>query len=287
MKIATEIGSFLHVGGYERAVELVGMAGFDAFDLSLFHMARYDRSSASMRESDDPFHGCDYLKRARELKRVGEACGIVCNQSHAPFPCPVPGMRDYLRRALECTAEAGGTLCVIHPDGNSEEEMLEMYAELLPFARGCGVRIAAENIAYWNKEKGEYMPHFCSEPQGFVKQLDTIDDPYFVACLDVAHAELKGLDTSAVSMIRALGGKRLQALHIHDNNHCRDQHKLPFTGEIDFSAVVGALKEIGYTGYFTMEADAFMENVSPERVKARLCEMAAVARRLADMFENA
>lgn len=287
MKIATEIGSALRFGGYEKAVELVGRAGFDGWDLSLFRMARYSSAEKCILDSDDPFHGPSYLAKARELKSIGEAFGMVCNQSHAPFPCHVPGMRDYLKRALECTAEAGGTICVIHPDGESEEAMLEMYEELLPFAKGCGVKIAAENIAYWNKTEQIYMPHYCSEPVRFVRQLDRINDPFFVACLDLAHAELAGLGTSAVEMIRALGAKRLQALHIHDNNKIRDQHKLPFKGSMDFATIVGALKEIGYTGYFTMEADAFVEEASLSRGEECLLKLAAVARQLADMFEKA
>ena len=34
MKISTEIGSAAKLVGYERAIELVGKAGFDAWDLN-------------------------------------------------------------------------------------------------------------------------------------------------------------------------------------------------------------------------------------------------------------
>lgn len=42
MKISTEIGSISRHVGYEKAIEYVAKAGFDAFDLSMFDMARYD-----------------------------------------------------------------------------------------------------------------------------------------------------------------------------------------------------------------------------------------------------
>ncbi len=42
MKPATEIGSASRFGGYERAVDLIGGAGFDAWDLSFFNLVRYD-----------------------------------------------------------------------------------------------------------------------------------------------------------------------------------------------------------------------------------------------------
>ena len=42
MRISTEIGSAARLVGEEKAVELVAKAGFDAYDLSMFSMARYD-----------------------------------------------------------------------------------------------------------------------------------------------------------------------------------------------------------------------------------------------------
>ena len=42
MKISTEINSAAKRIGEEKTVELVAKAGFDAFDLSMFEMARFD-----------------------------------------------------------------------------------------------------------------------------------------------------------------------------------------------------------------------------------------------------
>ena len=41
-KTSTEIGSISKIVGEEKAVELVGKAGFDAWDLSMFRMVDYD-----------------------------------------------------------------------------------------------------------------------------------------------------------------------------------------------------------------------------------------------------
>ena len=59
-------------------------------------------------------------------------------------------------------------------------------------------------------------------------------------------------------MIRALGGKRVKALHVHDNDLVRDVHTLPFTRKIDWDEVMTALKDIGYDGELTFEADTFL-----------------------------
>ena len=42
MKTSTEIGSISKIVGERKAVEYVAKAGFDAWDLSMFSMVRYD-----------------------------------------------------------------------------------------------------------------------------------------------------------------------------------------------------------------------------------------------------
>lgn len=43
MKISTEIQSIAKIVGMQKAVELCGKAGFDAWDLSLFDMCLVDK----------------------------------------------------------------------------------------------------------------------------------------------------------------------------------------------------------------------------------------------------
>ena len=51
---------------------------------------------------------------------------------------------------------------------------------------------------------------------------------------------MKGLSATAPDMIRALG-HHLEALHIHDNDRWHDNHQIPFSMDIDWSAVAKAL----------------------------------------------
>lgn len=285
MKTSTEIWSFAKIVGEERAVEMVAKAGFDYWDFSMFEMARRDRVTGGVLPSDHPLAGSGRLAFARKLKQIGLDCGISCNQSHAPFPVNVPGIRDAAKHAIECTAEAGGKICVVHPDNNkSAEENAEMYFELLPFAKDCGVKIATENMWNWNKETDEAAPAACSDEKSFLDHIRAVNDPYFVACLDLGHAEMKGLNTDAVKMIHTLGDS-LQALHIHDNDRWHDSHAIPFSMGMDFDAIVKALKDIDYKGDFTLEADRHIGARPAEEVFAGVCEMAAATRKLADMFE--
>ncbi len=286
MKISTEIESLaLHIGE-ERAIEALAEAGFDAWDFSMFRMCSYDWERKCVLESAHPLAGSEYLAFARRLKQIGLAHGIVCNQSHAPFPSSCPEMRSYLKRAIECTAEAGGEICVIHPDNDKvPEENVEMYLELLPFAKEHGVKIAAENMWNWDEEKDQASFAACATPENFCAHLDVVHDESFVACLDIGHAEMRGSGTSAVEMIHALG-RRLQALHLHDNDKHYDLHQIPFSMEIDFPPIVNALREIGYSGYFTLEADSYLQHCAPEELREGVRQLAAAARQLADLFDG-
>ena len=106
-----------------------------------------------------------------------------------------------------------------------------------------------------------------------------------VACLDIGHAEMRGSDTTAVEMIKALG-PRLKALHIHDNDKWHDSHQIPFSMSIDFPPIVKALKEVDYQGWFTLEADQFLGTYTKENIFDGIEMLAAAARKLAQMYDN-
>ena len=286
MKISTEIASAARIVGEQRAIELIAKAGFDAWDFSMFSMPRYSRTAGKMIFTDHPLCTDNYAAFAKELRKIGEDCGIVCNQSHAPFPS-LPVIYDYLKRAIECTAIAGGEICIIHPDNNkSAEENAEMYFELLPFAKEHGVKIATENMWNWNDELGQAAPAACSYHDDFVKHLDAVNDEYFTACLDIGHAEMAGLNTTAVDMIKAIG-PRLGALHVHDNDLRNDSHQIPFSMKIDFDAMVKALKEVDYKGDMTLECDCYLHYFC-QRDKDKVFEgvqnLANTVKKLVEMF---
>ena len=286
IRISTEIDTTAAVVGMEKAVELIGQAGFDCWDFSLFKMGSYDWKTGKRVLRG---HALEYrdtaLQLAERLRKTGERYGMTCNQSHAPFPVCCAELRELLPLALECTSEAGGKICVIHPDNNrSAEENADMYRELLPLAHRLGVRIAAENMWNWDNNADQAAPAACSDEPDFKKHIDLVRDPYLVACVDVGHAEMKGLHTDAPSMIRTLGN-RVQALHIHDNDKWHDSHALPFTMEIDFESVLWALAETGYGGELTMETD-YVGKYHSDHPEDGVRILFETARRLADRFDQ-
>lgn len=286
MKISTEIFSSSRHVGEEKAIELLAKAGFDAWDFSMFEMCRWNWDKGEPILTDHPLAKDDYLKFARQLKKVGEDCGIVCNQSHAPFPTYHPLMRKYVLRAIECTAEAGGDICIVHPvNFHTAEQNAQMYNEILPFAKEHGVKIATENMWNWENGASHACAAACSHHDDFCKHIDIVNDPYLVACLDIGHAEMEGLETTAPTMIRELD-KRLQALHIHDNDRLHDSHQIPFSMDIDFKGVAKALKDIDYQGYLTLEADQYLSKFNKDNVYEGICDLAKSARKLEQLIKE-
>lgn len=98
MKISTEIASAAALVGEEKAVEYTAKAGFDAWDFSMFDMCKYDWSAGCFLPNDNPLASDNYLAFARRLKQIGLDNGILCNQSHAPFPSRGPITRAGMHR---------------------------------------------------------------------------------------------------------------------------------------------------------------------------------------------
>lgn len=86
------------------------------------------------------------------------------------------------------------------------------------------------------------LANVCSYGEQLAEYYDALDPRYFTVCLDLGHSGLVGDD--AAHAIRALGHRRLTALHVHDNNYMEDLHMPPFTCKLDWKAIAQALHDI-------------------------------------------
>jgi L-ribulose-5-phosphate 3-epimerase len=129
------------------------------------------------------------------------------------------------------------------------------------------------------------IPNVCSTGEEFAEYLDALDRNYFVGCLDVGHCGIIG--QNAADMIYTLGKDRLNALHIHDNDHVNDLHTLPMTQSIDFKSIMKALKDIGYEGELTLEADNFLKGFPKDLLPEASLFMLKTAKQLIKMYEEA
>ena len=278
MKISTEIDSAANKVGFEKAVELVAKAGFDCWDFSMFQMCVFDWGKWELIKRGHPLEARDTaLALAEKLRKIGEKNGISCNQGHAPFPVSCEPILEYMPLSIECLAEAGGKILIIHPDNNkSAEENAVMYNELLPLAKRLGVTIATENMWNWYHDRDCAAPAACSSPEDFCRHIDVVNDKNFGACVDIGHAEMMGVKNGAAKMLEALGN-RVIALHVHDNDLKHDNHQLPGAMLIDFDTVTAALRKIDYKGEFTLECGTHLSGKTADNVFEGLKEMRQVA----------
>ena len=288
MYISTEINSFRAYGDLKKILKLLKDAGFDAYDFSVFHGSQGD----ALVSADD------YLEQAKALRAYADEIGIACNQAHAPFPTATDD--NYPRfnmstdaynawaykkivRSIEVVGILGAKVIVVHPwNYYTLEENIKLYKSFEETARKANVKIGVENMWNWDKEKKVVCPAACSYHDDFKAHLDGLPKDVFVACVDLGHAEMQGLDTNAVTMLKTLGD-RVEALHIHDNDLIHDSHALPYSLSINFSAIIDALKEIGYQGDVTLEVDRFMPKFPLELYPQAARFMAEIAQ---DMREK-
>lgn len=271
--------------GYEDGMRALKRIGFDAYDFTMFDMAE---------QPDDPMTRADFRETCRSLRKAADEAGILCNQTHAPFPSRKADdaawngvIFDYLARSVEITSLLGGNVCVIHPcnDYTAEQNAELLYRPLEKHARKFGVKIALENMWNFSRQENKAVPCACSTAEDFLKHLDLLDPEYFVACLDIGHAEMLGDCVSAAELIRALG-PRLQALHVHDNDRAHDWHTFPYAGNIDWEPVYAALREIRYAGELTFEAGLGIMKFPPELQYDATVLLHAIGRYMISRIEN-
>ena len=257
MLLSTEIGSLSKIFGEKESLRIISEAGFDAYDLSLNELSRNENYF---------LNGDDYIEKAKDLKDYADSLGLVCNQSHAPYPTS-KGDPQYdewifekIVRAMKIASICGAKIIVVHPNqhlnhAEHSEELFNMnvdfYNRLIPFAKKFSIKIAVENMWQRNNGARSITDSTCSRAWEFCKYIDALDSEWVVGCLDIGHASLMGANLPL--FIKTLGNNRLKALHIHDNDFINDSHTAPFLGKIDFMSVCDALKEIGYDGDFTYE----------------------------------
>lgn len=256
MKVSTSLNVFYGSVSRTEALRRCAAAGFQALDMNYWDL------QGQMLHID----WSEEEAWAKEVRACADQLGVRFTQMHGPvhggtFTSLVTGLTldsfvGLAERSLRSAAILGIPWVVFHPsdmavDGKETyEEILDFnvnfYRRLVPVLEETGVGIALENVCYVQG----YNRYFAVAEE-LAQLVDALDHRLIGACWDTGHAHVQKVDQA--SSIRLLGS-RLKATHIHDNNGERDQHLLPYQGTIDWTELVGALKEIRYSGDFTYEA---------------------------------
>ena len=115
-------------------------------------------------------------------------------------------------------------------------------ADALPLAKELGVTIAIENV--WNK--------FLLSPREMAQFIDQFNDPRVGSYFDVGNVLANGYPEHWVSML----GDRIARVHVKDYRRAVgsvDGFVDLLSGDVNWPAVVQALKGIGYDGWVAAE----------------------------------
>ncbi|MBT7303577.1 MAG: sugar phosphate isomerase/epimerase [Victivallales bacterium] len=232
----------------EQAIELLADTGFEWLEMSC---------------AASPL-GQLWEQDAARAQRLVQGAGMQITSVHDPDAGRFLDVADDAQRraGLEATmayfrycAEVDAKLVVVHPTSrgtfSSPQELAAVFrrsreslAELADLAGELGIRMAAENLPAAGS---------CERPDGSVAGLLQLIDglgEHVGICLDIGHTWMSGYDP--VKEIHAAGAK-LFTLHIHDVRDRKHDHYVPGEGELDFAALLLALKESDFSGTGVLE----------------------------------
>ncbi len=298
MKIGAANYSLSKMVGEKRAIEILAKAGFDSIDFSLSESDVLNDRKLFSEFSDEQFD--EYFL---EVKRILDKNKISVEQTHGHTGQFVwTSTEDYFNiavRDIRATAILGAPYTVIHPlilpsykyDANKEEckkYNMDFFTKLIPYLEKYNVKNGIEPMWNWDGEKSKICPTVCSRPEEIIDYIETLNSDRFVACLDIGHINLTGLDTgdTVEGAIYKLG-KYLEVLHVHDTDGIDDLHVPPFMGNIDWFTVVKALKEVNYKGVFSFEVGAnYFEKFGVEASQICADYLYATGKFLTDLIEK-
>ncbi|MBR6766475.1 MAG: sugar phosphate isomerase/epimerase [Clostridia bacterium] len=197
-------------------------------------------------------------------RKLAEAAGIEISQVHGPWRWPpkddtpedLKERMEKMKRSIRATAVIGCKNWVVHPimpfgiedipAGKSKEtwEMnLSFMTELLKTAKEYDVTICLENMPM--------LQFSLATPEKILEFVRQMNDDHFKICLDTGHVSVFP-DLVLADEVRRLGDE-IRVLHVHDNNYGRDAHMFPCFGINDWKSFGKALKDIGFSGSFSLE----------------------------------
>ncbi len=212
---------------FPERYRLINEAGFDC--VMLWWSDRFGR-------------GEGYRKDA-ELARNA---GLLIENMHAPvheqnflFSDSDEGesvFRDYLQCIEDCSTYRIPTVVIHLPDDGFpiNDTGTDRLNTIIGKAGEYGVSAAFENLR--NVRNLSFV-------------MENFTSPHVGMCYDSCHHANYAPGTDLL----ALYGNRLKALHLHDNGGFRNQHQLPFDGNIDWDKLAAKIRVTGYSGATTLE----------------------------------
>jgi sugar phosphate isomerase/epimerase len=151
---------------------------------------------------------------------------------------------ELVQNRIQMTARLGGNVMILHIPSTRRHKSRPFWLaqirksldQIESFARSYSVCIALENMA---GDDWEMLETLFSEY-----------DPAFIGlCYDSGHANLSEHSFEHLNRWK----DRLIAIHLHDNDGLTDQHKIPFTGTVDWQGLAQMIASSTYEKCVNLE----------------------------------
>ncbi|OBZ13128.1 MULTISPECIES: sugar phosphate isomerase/epimerase [Bacillales] len=253
MKKGINIWSFKGDSTIADCITTAKKAGFDGIELSL-----NETGELSLAATDNEIRDIQNRLEEAELEIAGLATGLYWSY---PMTSENAATRekaiDVCKKQLELAAALGvDTILVIPgavgvdfiPDSEitdyeyAYDRALESIGKLVPFAESAGVSIGIENV--WNK--------FLLSPLELRSFIDAHGSANVGSYFDVGNALQNGYPEQWIRIL----GHRIKKVHFKDyRRQAGGLHGFVdlLAGDVDYPAVMTALRAIGYDNYVTGE----------------------------------
>jgi sugar phosphate isomerase/epimerase len=184
---------------------------------------------------------------------------------------------ELVKNRIEMAARLEADVIIVHPSNTPDlldsrekhrDNFLRSLDELQFFAKSHGVRLALENVMF-----DAYIIN-----QG----LDNYGSDYVGICYDSGHGNF--LEGSGLDWLE-LRKERLISLHLHDNDGTSDQHKIPFTGIVDWERLTRIIAESPYNKAVNLECG--IHNTGSDSEMDFLVKSLEAAKKIEAMIERA
>lgn len=238
----------------EKVFELSRAAGFDAVELNLNPLGGIGLTLETT------------VPEAEAIRKLAEQYGIRLRSLStgllwgSPLSSADTSVREQGRgvvsKQLELASELGiDTVLVVPGVVNSDTSYDDCYRrsqdeirKLVPLAEKLGVSIGIENV--WNK--------FLLSPIEMARYIDEFDSPYVGAYFDVGNVLQFGFPEQWIRILN----QRIRKVHVKDFS-TRVGNITGFVpllaGDVNWTAVRAALREIGYDDVITAELSAYAQ----------------------------
>jgi sugar phosphate isomerase/epimerase len=233
---------------FPRVVEYVKKCGYTGIEIAPFTLEK------------DAF----FISAARrmEIRRCAEQNGLEITGLHwllaktegyyltSPDPVMRQKTADYFLELIRLCADLGGHFMVlgsplqrnILPDVTKDQAFdyaADVLQKLVPMLEKCDVQIALEPLA-------PRETNFMTTAAEGVRLIDKVGVPSRIAL----HLDCKAMDSEELSIPEVIRANKNTMIYFHLND---PNLRGPGFGELDFVPIMGALLDIGYTGWASVE----------------------------------